>query len=194
MDVAWGGDVAHRVTCAGIAESGEDVPGRGDGKEEQNTGEQAELTPAPPIASQQQVGHGGGKEEDRGNQPFGQHGQRQSSPGQVKAERFVIFERNEKIVESKGQQERKQDFGNEDTGEEENSHAGQNAEGGIERGAVAIGATAPDSKPKWRGQAPPRSGADGWQRRCIRRGGNRRRPTNRAAAAFPGNGCHPLST
>ncbi len=117
VHVARAGNVAHGVTCTGIAQSGKDVPRRGDGKEEQNAGEQAELTPAAPIAGKPQVGHGGGKKEDRGNQPLGQHGQRQSGPGQVKAVRFVILEPNEKIVESKGQQEGKQDFGDEDAGE-----------------------------------------------------------------------------
>ena len=71
VHVARGGNVAHGVACAGIAQSGEDVPWRGDGKEEQNAREQAELTPAAPIAGKPQVGHGGGTEEDRGNQPLG---------------------------------------------------------------------------------------------------------------------------
>ena len=72
-------------------------------------------------------------------------------PGQVKADRFLIFQSNEKIVESEGQQEGQQDFRNEDTGEEKNAHAGQNAEGGIKRRAIAVGATAPC--PSQNGQA-----------------------------------------
>src|ERR1700722_3766151 len=50
VHVAPAGNVAHRVTGAGIAQSGEDVPGSGDGKKKQNAGEQPELTPAAPIA------------------------------------------------------------------------------------------------------------------------------------------------
>ena len=151
VDVARGGNVAYRVTRAWIAQPGENVPGRGDGKEEQNAGEQAELTPAAPISGEQQVRHGGEEEKDRSHQPLGQHGQRQSRPGQVKAEGFLVFQPDEKIVKSEGQQEGKQDFGNEDAGEQKNSHAGQNAEGGIERRALAIGATAPG--PGQNGQA-----------------------------------------
>ena len=131
------------VARARIAQPGEDVPGRGNGEEEQNAGGQAELTPAAPISGEQQVRHGGEEEEDRSHHPLGQHGQRQGSPGQVKAGGFPVFQPDEKIVKSKGQQQGKQDFGNEDAGEQKNSHAGQNAEGGIERRALAIGATAP---------------------------------------------------
>src|ERR1700677_4632001 len=92
VHVAGAGNVAYGVACAGIAQSGEDVPWRGDGKEEENAREQAELTPAAPIAGEPKVRPGGCTEEDGGDQPFGQHGQRQGSPSQIKAEGFVIFE------------------------------------------------------------------------------------------------------
>ena len=93
------------VTCAGIAQPGENMPWRGDGEEEQKAGGQAELTPAAPIAGEQQVRRGGQEEEDRSDEPFGQHGERQRSPSQVKTVRFLIFQSDEKIVEGKGEQE-----------------------------------------------------------------------------------------
>ena len=103
----------------------------------------AEFTPAAPISCEQQVRNSGEEEKDRSHQPLGQHGQRQRRPGQVKAGGFLIFQSDEKIVKSKGQQQAKQDFGDENAGEQKNSHAGQNAEGRIKCRALAIGATAP---------------------------------------------------
>ena len=89
----------------GIAQPSENVPGRGNGEEQQNAGGQTELAPAAPFSGEQQIGHGGEEEEDRGHQPLGQHGQRQGCPGQVKAGGFPVFQPDEKIVESKGQQQ-----------------------------------------------------------------------------------------
>ncbi len=61
----------------------------------------------------------------------------------IKADGLVVFQPDEKIVEGKGQKEREQNFRNEDTGEEKNSYAGQNAEGRVKRRALAVGAAAP---------------------------------------------------
>ena len=100
-------------------------------------------TPAAPISGEQQVGHNGEEKEDWGHQPLGQHGQREGGPNQVKARGFPVFQCDEKIVKSKGQQQGKQDFGNEDTSEEKNPDAGKNAEGCIERCSLAVGTTPP---------------------------------------------------
>ena len=82
MDIARGGDVAERVSRTRIAQPGEDVPRRGDGKEQQNTGEQAEFTPAAPIAGEQQVRARRQEEEDRSDESLGEHGQ--ASAAQVR--------------------------------------------------------------------------------------------------------------
>src|SRR5580704_9314769 len=106
VDITGGRNIADGVTGAGIAQPGENVPGGSNGQEEKNSGEQAELTPAAPISGEQQIRHRGEEEKDRGHQPFGQHGQRQGGPGEMKKSRFLVFQADEKCVKSKGQQQR----------------------------------------------------------------------------------------
>ena len=59
VDIAWGGNISYRVPGARVTQAGENMPGRGDGEEEQNAGGQAEFTPAAPISGEQQVGYDG---------------------------------------------------------------------------------------------------------------------------------------
>ncbi len=54
-----------------------------------------------------------------------------------------ILRRAEKAVEGDREEEREQDFGDEDAGEEEDSGGGEDGEAGVEGGAVAEGAAAP---------------------------------------------------
>ena len=65
MHMPWRGNVADGIALIGITQAGEDVPGRGDGEEEQDAGEEPQLAPAPPFAGDQQVRNDGGDEEDR---------------------------------------------------------------------------------------------------------------------------------
>ena len=71
MDIAGSRDIPYGVPGARIAQPGEDVPGRGDGEKQQNAGEQTELAPAAPFSGEQQIGHRGEEEKDRGYQPLG---------------------------------------------------------------------------------------------------------------------------
>ena len=120
-------------------------------KNSSDTRGQAKFAPTAPIAGEQQVRHGGKEEENRRHQSFGQHAQRQCRPSQIKAKGFLIFQSNEKIVESKGQQEGQQHFRNEDPGEEKNTHTGQDTQGGVERSPFSVGAAAP--RPSQDGEA-----------------------------------------
>jgi hypothetical protein len=72
VDVADGGVIADGVSLVGIGEAAEDVPGRGDGQEEQRAGEEAQLAPATPLAGEDQVGNGGADEEDGRDQALGE--------------------------------------------------------------------------------------------------------------------------
>ena len=82
VDVAEGGDVADGVALIGIAKSGENVPGCGDGEEKQEAGDGLQLAPATPLAAEQQQGNDGGDEKYRGDQALGKRGQRERGPGE----------------------------------------------------------------------------------------------------------------
>ena len=50
VDVAQGGVVADGVSLVGIGQAAENVPGRGDGHEDQRADDRLDLAPAPPQA------------------------------------------------------------------------------------------------------------------------------------------------
>jgi len=70
VDVAEGGVVADGVALVRIGEAAEDVPGGGDGQEEQQAGDGLELPPAAPLAGEQQVRNGGANKEDGAMKPL----------------------------------------------------------------------------------------------------------------------------
>src|SRR6185437_3607228 len=57
-----------------VAQRGEDVPGRGDGEQERDTGEGMKQTPATPLAGEDEEEADGGEEEDDGDEALGEHG------------------------------------------------------------------------------------------------------------------------
>ncbi len=70
VDVAEGGNVADGMAFAAIGAAYEDVPGGGDGEEEQRAGDGLEVTPATVLAGEPEVGDGSAKEEDGGDEAF----------------------------------------------------------------------------------------------------------------------------
>ena len=143
VNISHGRYVAHWMTGTRIAQPGKNVPRSRDDQEQQQTGGQTELPPPAPISGEPQIRQGRQEKEDRRHQSFSQHGQPQCRPGQVKPRGFLIFQSNEKIVESKGQQQGQQNFRDEDAGEKKNTYARQDAKGGVERSPVSVGAAAP---------------------------------------------------
>ena len=123
----------------GIAKAGEDVPGRGDGEEEQKSGEGAEFAPSAPGSGEDEVGNCRGDEEDGGDEAFGEDAEGERGPHPVDIDGLAVFEAGDEEVERERGEEGEQDFGDEDAGEEEGSDAGEDAEGGVEGGAVAEG-------------------------------------------------------
>ena len=71
------------VVAAGVAESGEDVPGGGDDQQKQQSGEGSQQPPAFHLTGKQQVDEGRAEEEDQGDEPLGQDGERKAGPHDV---------------------------------------------------------------------------------------------------------------
>ena len=121
VDVAGGGDVADGIAVIGIAEAGEDVPRRGDGEEEQQSGEEMELTPAAPFAGEDEIRNDGGDKEDGCDESFGEKSERERGIGEVKARRFAVLHAGEEAVKGKEKEEGEDRFRNE--GSREEKHA-----------------------------------------------------------------------
>ena len=64
--------VSHR----GVAQPGQDVPRSRDGEKQEQSGEQMELAPAPPLPGDAQVGDQRHADDHQREQALGQHGQR----------------------------------------------------------------------------------------------------------------------
>ena len=71
---------AVAVHAAGVAQAGEDVPGGGDGEEEQGAGEGFEAAPVAVFAGEREVDDGGAEEEDEGDEAFGEDGEGEGGP------------------------------------------------------------------------------------------------------------------
>ena len=71
---------AVAVHASGVAQAGEDVPGGGDGEEEQRAGEGFELAPVAEFAGEGEKEGGGGEEEDNGDQALGEDGESKGDP------------------------------------------------------------------------------------------------------------------
>ena len=71
---------AVAVHASGVAQAGEDVPGGGDGEEEERAGEGFEAAPVAEFAGEGEVEDGGGKEEDDGDQALGEDGEGEGGP------------------------------------------------------------------------------------------------------------------
>ena len=99
VDVAERRVIADGMSLVGIGEAGEDVPGRGDGQVEQDSAEGLELTPAAPLAAEQQQGNGGAGKEDGGDEALGEGGQGQGDPHDVEAGRTLRLHAGEEAIE-----------------------------------------------------------------------------------------------
>ena len=66
---------AVAVQAAGVAQAGKDVPGSGDGEEEEQAGEGFEAAPVAEFAGEREVEGGGGEEKDDGDEAFGEDGE-----------------------------------------------------------------------------------------------------------------------
>ena len=72
--------------AAGVAEAGEDVPGRGDGEQEQGAAEWAQTAPVAGFAGECKVGDGRTGEEDDGDEALGEDGEGERGPECVRVE------------------------------------------------------------------------------------------------------------
>jgi hypothetical protein len=121
VDVAGSGDVADRVAVVGVGEAGEDVPGRADGEEDEESGEEMELAPAPPLAGDDEIRNDGGDEEDGGDEALGQESQRERGVGEIEARGLAVFNAGEKAVKGQEKEEGEDRFRNEGSREEEHA-------------------------------------------------------------------------
>ncbi len=78
---------AVAVHAAGVAQAGEDVPGRGDGEEEKQASEGSERVPLFVAAGEDEIGDGAAEEEDRGDEAFGEDGEGEGRPHGIGVER-----------------------------------------------------------------------------------------------------------
>jgi hypothetical protein len=74
---------AVAVLAAGVADAGEDVPGGGDGEKEYGAGERLEAAPVAILTGEGEVGDGGSREEDNGDQALGEDGEGERGPHEV---------------------------------------------------------------------------------------------------------------
>ncbi len=74
--VGWHGN-------GGVAQCSEDVPRRGDGEEERETGEGMKQTPAAPFACKDEEEADGGEEKEDGDEALGEHGAGDGAPHEV---------------------------------------------------------------------------------------------------------------
>src|SRR5208337_2868361 len=110
---------------AGIAYAGENVPGGGNGEEEQQSGEEMELAPAPPLSGQRQIGDEGDANDDQCHQSLGKHRKRKQRvsgiPGPARAGNI---QGGDQAVESRGDEEAENRLRDEDAGKEKVADAG----------------------------------------------------------------------
>ncbi len=132
------GNVAHGISLIRVAQAGEYVPRRRDGKKEHNAGEESQLAPAPPLARDEQVRNNGGDEEDRGDKPFGEHRNGQGRVCKVQALRLSIFQSGKKCVKRESEKESKQRFRNQKASEQKDAGGSEYGQGCIKRGAISI--------------------------------------------------------
>ncbi len=136
---------AVAVGTAGVAEAGEDVPGGGDGEEEEGSGEGAETAPLVELAGPEKEGKGGAEDEDEGDEALGEHGEGEGDPEEVGPEcgggcggcggrggRGGRFEGAKQGVEAEGEEEREEGVGDEDAGKEEDADGGEGEDAGVE--------------------------------------------------------------
>ena len=127
---------AVAVHASGVAEAGEDVPGGGDGEEEEGPVRGLSWRQLLVFAGEGEVDDGGAEEEDEGDQAFGEDGEGEGCPHEVGVSggergrggdlvqraqvRFarddvsVGFEGLEEAVEGGAEEEGEQDFGDEE--------------------------------------------------------------------------------
>ncbi len=75
---------AVAVHAAGVAQAGEDVPGRGDGQEEEDAGEGFEGAPFFVVAGEGEVDDRCAEEEDDGDEAFGEDGEGEGCPHEIR--------------------------------------------------------------------------------------------------------------
>jgi hypothetical protein len=74
---------AVAVHASGVAEAGEDVPGRGDDEEEEQAGEGFEGAPLLVLAGEGEIDEACPAKEDQGYEAFGEDGEREGGPHEV---------------------------------------------------------------------------------------------------------------
>jgi len=128
-----------------IAESGKDVPGRGDEYDDEGSGEEVEALPdfaGKKLAGEGEIDDGGAHREDDGDEAFEEKSDadgRSGDDGPGARMSFVGIEDAEEGPEGEGHGKGEDDVGNEDASEEEETDAGADAESGVKAGAFAEG-------------------------------------------------------
>ncbi len=132
------------VCGAGIAKSGEDVPGSCDGEEEQQSGEEMELAPATPLSGEGQIGNESHANDDEGEESLGEYGESQQHVACIPVAALVgAVKGRDQTVKCGGNEEAEDRLWNEHAGEEEISETGDREEPGVESRARTEGASAP---------------------------------------------------
>ena len=116
VHVAGGGMVADGKALIGIGQPGQNVPGRGNGQEQNQSCDRLQLPPAPPLPAQKQQRNGRGGKENGCDQTLGQHRQRQRRPHSVKAQGPGRLEAGNQTVEGQQQQKAEQRLRNGEAG------------------------------------------------------------------------------
>lgn len=79
---------AMAVGAPSVAQSGEDMPRRGDGEEEDGSGEGAQTSPLGELARPEKKREDGAEDEDERDQAFGENGECESCPEQIRPDRL----------------------------------------------------------------------------------------------------------
>ncbi len=133
------------IEIGGIADSGEHVPGRGNGEQQQDTGHEAEPAPRFPVEKaprESQIQDRGARGEDRGDQSLeqqtgGDGGPQEHGPGGGMPLALVQTAQEPPHRQRNG--ERQDDIGDEDPGEQEQADRGGDAQARVKAGAPAEG-------------------------------------------------------
>ncbi len=131
---------------SGLASPHEDVPGRGDGQKREHPGDRLQLSPAPPLAGEQQVRNGRADKKDWSNQSLGQQRQRQRSPHHINARRPARLQAGDQPVKRDEQKQAENRLGNDEPRKEKRPNRGEHAQSGIEPGARAPGPPCPNPR------------------------------------------------
>src|SRR5579875_706075 len=114
--VSGRGDIADRIPLVRIAKARQNVPRRGNGQKEQETGQKTKLPPLAPFTRDDEVRKDRGHKKDRSNQPFGKDSNRQGNIHQINTGRATVFKPGQKTVTHQRNKKRQDGFRTKEAG------------------------------------------------------------------------------